>query len=333
MKKDYNKIRKPLIITGIAYILSAIILFFFANIIISALTPQKVGQGIFSFYGGFMLKLQVSLYYSMLLTSPLIFYTMYTFLTIYCKQDQKRVFFPALLSGIIFSSACIATLIFVVPFTFNRLISFMSMISADRYQVHLMKGSFIMGLLISLPIFFYSLTKINIISNRFSRAKTRIGFIGSVYMAALLSPAQDITGLVIITIPILIFFFIGVIVSLFIKETAGSKRYEFKLFDPVIIFMGILLIIPLYSIGFIGVLIAAASLISAEYIIITVEGFRYNFTSGVHCLVIPFYAPIFALRNIDNLFDQKIYYRIIAAILIVQNIIAIVILVKTFVLR
>lgn len=167
----------------------------------------------------FSYALMMSIMGGVVFSFPFLFYQIWSFVKPGLRDNEKSVasgivFYVSLLFflGISFGYFIVAPLCvqFFAVFTMSKQIENIPTISS--YMSLVLSTVFYTGLLFLLPVVSYLMTKIGIITSDFLKKYRKHAIIGVLILSAAITP-PDLVSQVIVSIPILILYEIGVIVS------------------------------------------------------------------------------------------------------------------------
>jgi sec-independent protein translocase protein TatC len=167
----------------------------------------------------FSYALMMSIMGGIVFSFPFLFYQVWAFVKPGLRDNEKSVasgivFYVSLLFflGISFGYFIVAPLCvqFFAVFTMSKQIENIPTISS--YMSLVLSTVFYTGLLFLLPVVSYLMTKIGIITSDFLKKYRKHAIIGVLILSAAITP-PDLVSQVIVSIPILILYEIGVIVS------------------------------------------------------------------------------------------------------------------------
>lgn len=171
-----------------------------------------------SLSGQFSYALMMSILGGVVLAFPYIFYQLWSFIKPGLKQNEKSVtkgivFYVSLLFfiGISFGYFVVAPLSvqFFALFKISQQIENIPTIS--NYMSLILSTVFYTGLLFLLPVVNYLLAKLGVINAEFLRKYRKHAIVGVLILAAIITP-PDILSQIIVAIPILLLYEIGILV-------------------------------------------------------------------------------------------------------------------------
>jgi sec-independent protein translocase protein TatC len=186
-------------------------------------TPVKMQSMTMS--GQFNYAMTMCLMGGIIVTSPYIFYQIWAFVKPGLKQNEMKlarglVFYVSLcfMSGILFGYFVVAPLTVQFFASFQISSSIENNFTISSYMGTIISTVFYTGLLFLLPIVSYLLTKIGLIDASFLKKYRRHAIVVILILAAVITP-PDILSQVIVSIPIIGLYEIGILVA----KRAGKK--------------------------------------------------------------------------------------------------------------
>jgi sec-independent protein translocase protein TatC len=163
-----------------------------------------------------MIVLKLSFLIGLVLSSPFLLSQLWGFLSPALYEKERRAFVPALIVGsLLFIVGAVLGYVFVVPQALRVLFSFQSealqpMITYDAYFGFVMQILIGLGLSFEIPLVITILAAFGLVTpaalSRFRRFEVVLAFAAG----ALLSPGADVLSMLMMTVPILLLYEIGV---------------------------------------------------------------------------------------------------------------------------
>lgn len=184
--------------------------------------------------GQFSYALMMSIIGGVIVSFPFIFYQLWAFVKPGLKFKEKRmargmVFYVSFLFflGILFGYFVVAPLSIQFFGTFQMSKKIENIYTIDSYMSTIISTVFYTGLFFLLPIVTYFLTKIGLFDSAFLKKYRRHAIVIILILAAIITPPDWITQ-IIVSLPLLILYEIGIIVAIRIeknqlKEKTGTK--------------------------------------------------------------------------------------------------------------
>ncbi len=179
-----------------------------------------------------MIVLKLGFIVGLVLASPIIIWQIWAFLSPALYAREKKAIVPSLFVGLmLFLAGAVASFIFVVPKAIAVLLSigagsFETMITYDKWFGFVLRIMIGMGLSFELPLVIITLAALGVVSprvlGRFRRYWVVVAFIGG----ALLSPGPDVFMMMIMTVPLLFLYEVGVAGAVLIHRRRVRKAAE-----------------------------------------------------------------------------------------------------------
>ena len=163
-----------------------------------------------------MITLKLGFLVGLVLASPIIIWQVWAFLSPALYEREKKAIVPALFVGMgLFFLGSALSFIFIVPQALRVLLSFQAdaftpMITFEKYFGFVMQLMLAMGLSFELPLLMIILAALGVVTpallGRFRRYAVVMAFIAG----AVLSPGGDAFSMVMLTVPLMLLYEIGV---------------------------------------------------------------------------------------------------------------------------
>jgi sec-independent protein translocase protein TatC len=156
--------------------------------------------------------IKIALSMGFILSSPIIFYHVWSFLSPALLPRERRAIVPALYLGVILFAAGVMLAYFVaVPFTLKFTMSLLDdslapQITAGLYFSFVLKLLLGFGVLFEMPVVVLILTSIGLVTSKFLRSKRRYAIAGMAVAAALITPGDAITATLVLMGPLLLLY-------------------------------------------------------------------------------------------------------------------------------
>lgn len=179
--------------------------------------------------GQFSYALMMSIMGGIVLSFPYLFYQLWSFVKPGLKQNEKSVakgiiFYVSLLffMGILFGYFVVAPLCIQFFGGFQITEDIKNSFTINSYMSMVLSTIFYSGLLFLLPVLSYLMTKLGVMTPEFLKKYRKHAVIGILILSALITP-PDLISQVIVGIPILILYEIGIFVS---KRVVRQRKNE-----------------------------------------------------------------------------------------------------------
>ena len=157
----------------------------------------------------FMTYLSTSFAFAVLFSIPYLFYEIWKFVSPALYENETKNIKKAFsFGGIMFIIGCLVGYFIVFPLIFRFLITFElsasieNMLSLDSYMSNFYMLILIMGVVFELPLVFWILSNMGLVYRSFFRTYRRHAIVGSLILAALITPSGDPFSLFVVTIPL-----------------------------------------------------------------------------------------------------------------------------------
>lgn len=229
-----EELRWTLMRSLIAIVIGAIICFFFSEYIIAALKalapPDKMTLVILGPTDGFVTVVKVAVFSGLILAMPFVAWEFWKFIVPGLLQKEKKlvppiVFFTVLcfLAGAAF--AYFVILNFALDFLLNFLEQTENMIAVGKYLGFVVTIILVFGVVFELPVLSFFLSSIGLLTPDFLRKNRRYGIVIIFIVAALLTP-PDISTQLLLAGPLIILYEISIWVSAFVVRRKKEKEDE-----------------------------------------------------------------------------------------------------------
>lgn len=161
---------------------------------------------------GLTLRVKVALFGGLLLSTPVIFYQLWRFITPGLHQREKRYIVPFLAASIsFFLGGCV-----VAYFSFEHSLKFLQSIGGHELQAHYNPVSYlnliilvmlVFGIVFEFPVILVSLEMLNIVTPNGLLRSTRWAIIGITILSAVITPSGDPISMLVMAGALLIFYF------------------------------------------------------------------------------------------------------------------------------
>jgi sec-independent protein translocase protein TatC len=181
--------------------------------------------------------MKISFFGSLFLTSPYILYQLWKFVSPGLYKSEKKYVIPFLLSStILFIGGILFGYYLALPPAFGFFIEFSSdflkpMVSLREYLSFSLQLLLAFGISFELPVILFFLAKIGVVSSKTLAKHRRYAILVIFIAAAILTPSPDAFSQIIMAIPLLGLYEIGIFVSKFAekkrpKEDAANEKHE-----------------------------------------------------------------------------------------------------------
>ena len=230
-----DEFRSRLLISMITIIAIALASFVFSEKILNIIERPYVATGlklnVFNITEGFLLRLKASLIAGLLLGLPVIIYELWRYIVpAINKNDRRFARLSVIAAVVLFFGGLVFTYFFILPFAIKMLLSFTpegmrNMQNASNYLSFALLFSLGIGFLFELPIIIMILTRIGLVTPDLLIRKRKYAIVLIFIVAAIITPPDVITQLM-IGIPLILLYEISVFISKFV--VIRKKKRELR---------------------------------------------------------------------------------------------------------
>ena len=174
---------------------------------------------------GFVVRLKLGLAGSILIASPGIFYQFWRFIAPGLYPREKSLIIPVVITSTISFLAGAVFSFFVLPYTTKFFLSFggeqiENTWSFGSYVDFIVRIMLAFGLVFELPLVIYFLVRLGIVTPEFLRSKRRYAIIIFLVLAAVISP-PDIFTMIVLAVPLTILYELSIFIA-----TLAHRKYK-----------------------------------------------------------------------------------------------------------
>jgi sec-independent protein translocase protein TatC len=178
---------------------------------------------------GFTTYLKVSFFAALFLAVPFILYQAWRFIAPALYKEEKQIVIPFIFFGSLFFGLGAAFCYYIAsPPAFKFLLNEYSSEYVKAFPTIREALSFFMalifgfGLVFEFPLIIFILARIGIVTSKLLREKRKYAVVVSAMIAAILTPTTDAISMMLMFVPIIIFYELGILVAWLF----GKKRKE-----------------------------------------------------------------------------------------------------------
>jgi sec-independent protein translocase protein TatC len=177
-----------------------------------------------------MIVLKLSLVVGIILASPVVFWQLWAFLAPALYGREKKVLIPAMFAGAgLFILGGALAWIFVLPKTLQVLFSFQSeaiapMITYDAYFDFVTQVVVALGISFELPLVIIILAWFGIVTPQWLNRFRRFAIVLACLAGAFLSPGTDVLSMIMMTIPLLLLYEVGVAGAVVVSRSRRRRE-------------------------------------------------------------------------------------------------------------
>lgn len=180
---------------------------------------------------GFFTRMHIAFVAGVFVSSPVIFYQIWSFIAPGLYEDEKRHILPvAFMSAFFFVSGGAFCYFVVFPQAFAFFVSYatdsiVAMPKVSDYLSFVLKLILAFGLVFEMPLFAFFLARMGIITAELMRRVRRYAILGIFIVAAILSP-PDVVSQLLMAAPMLVLYEISIYVAVAFGKKAAAKDDE-----------------------------------------------------------------------------------------------------------
>lgn len=247
-----SELRKRIVLSLIAVVISFGLCFYFSEYIFQLLTLPLHGTLKFSLKMPFVtikgtenpgqglvflapaealwMHLKISLISALVISSPVIFYEVWKFVSPGLLTKEKKYTLPfVIIATSLFLFGALFCFIIVLPFAINFLLTYKTetikpMLSVGRYIDFCLKFIVAFGAVFELPVVLVFLTKMGIVTPKFLAKNRKYAILLAFVVAALLTPTPDAFNQTLMALPIILLYEAGIWASKILNSKQGGKK-------------------------------------------------------------------------------------------------------------
>jgi len=214
-----NELRKRIIYIILFLVPSFIVCFIFSDYILSIISKPLGDLYFFSPIEAFSVKLKLSFLCSIFISFPFIIYQIWKFIEPALYSNEKKVLIIGFISSLIlFYSGSLLSIFIITPLGVKFLMSFSTenlkgLIRANEYLNFLLFMTLSFGFLFQIPIIMTILSAFKLINPKFYSKNRKIIIFLIFVASAIITPTVDTFSMLLLAIPLIIIFEIGIITS------------------------------------------------------------------------------------------------------------------------
>lgn len=177
----------------------------------------------------FTILMQVSMWLGFILSSPVIFYQIWMFLSPAMHPHEKRVVVPVLIGAVgLFLIGCTLSVFWVLPITLDLLSGISSaslepLITASEYFSFALFLTLAFGAVFELPILIVLLTAMGLVTPKTLSTYRRHSFVVLLVVSAIITPGDLIISTLMLFIPLYGLYELSIILSWFVYRAKQKK--------------------------------------------------------------------------------------------------------------
>ncbi|MBS6828963.1 MAG: twin-arginine translocase subunit TatC [Desulfovibrio sp.] len=174
---------------------------------------------------GFFTRMYIAFVAGVFVSSPVIFYQVWSFIAPGLYEEEKRYIIPvAVLSALFFMAGGAFCYFVVFPYAFSFFVSFatesiVAMPKVSDYLGFVLKLILAFGLIFEMPLFAFFLARMGLITATMMRKARRYAILAIFVVAAILTP-PDVVSQLLMACPMLVLYELSILVA----ATFGRKK-------------------------------------------------------------------------------------------------------------
>jgi sec-independent protein translocase protein TatC len=227
-----EELRSRLFKALLAVVAGLLIAYFFVPqvqaVLIEEFFPGKGGEAPLAFLKpteGFVVRLKLALVMGVILASPVVFYQFWRFVAPGLYPKEKHFIIPVVVTSTFSFLIGSAFSVFVLPYATRFFLSFavggiQNTWSFGSYVDFVVRLIIAFGVVFELPLVIYFLVRLGIVTPEFLRRQRRYAVIVFMVLAAVISP-PDIFTMLVLAVPLMLLYEISIVIAVFAR-----KRYQ-----------------------------------------------------------------------------------------------------------
>jgi len=182
-------------------------------------------------FEGFMVKLKLSLIMGLIVSSPVIFWQFWRFVSPGLYRREKRVILPIVILSTISFLVGAAIAFYIMPVATEFFQSFASngirnTWSLSRYIDLVSRMILAFGLLFEMPLVIYFLSRLGLVTPKFLWEKVRYAIVIILFVAAVVTPGPDIFSQLVLAIPLTVLYLFSILLSMIAVKQVARKASQ-----------------------------------------------------------------------------------------------------------
>jgi sec-independent protein translocase protein TatC len=179
------------------------------------------------------MHIKISFISAFIVSSPVIFYETWKFVAPGLLQEEKKYAMPFVLTTtFLFLVGALFCFVIVLPFAMNFLLTYKTqhlkpMLSVGKYVDFCLKFILAFGAIFELPVIMVFLSKMGIVTPEFLSKNRKYAVLIAFVLAALLTPTPDAFNQMLMAIPMIILYEVGIVATkIFMKKKKEEDKEE-----------------------------------------------------------------------------------------------------------
>ena len=235
-----EELRRKLIIAGVSWLVAFLACYAFAGPLfdlvaapVRAALPKGTSLVFITATEPFFTYLKISALAGLLVSMPVIFWQIWSFVAPGLYQHEKRYIVPFVLaSSLCFASGAFFGYQFVFPMAFKVLIEFgtgsgelSAMLSMGSYLSLSSKLLLAFGLVFELPVVIFFLARMGIVDHKMLARNRKFALLAAFVIGAILTP-PDVFSQTALAVPFVVLYEIGIVVARLFGKRRGADEEE-----------------------------------------------------------------------------------------------------------
>ncbi len=218
-----TELRKRLIIVLFSLFVLSVLSYFFSSELIKIISLPVKKLYFVSPVDAFLIKVKISILSGIILSSPVIFYQIWKFIEPGLILAEKKYLRLFILPAILLFFLGVAFGAFTVPVAISVLLRFSTpelvpWLTADKYFSFFINIVLVFGVVFEFPVVVAFLLKIGILSEEILKKHRKYSILLIFVLSAVITPTQDIITLLLMSLPLLLFYEGSIILARLIKK-------------------------------------------------------------------------------------------------------------------
>jgi sec-independent protein translocase protein TatC len=207
-----EELRWRIFVAVVAWLVAAGVVFYFRFDVLEFLRAPLPGDIKLSFLNisePFTAAIQIAGFFGLILSSPVILSQIWGFIAPGLYKDEKRWAIPfVLLASLAFAGGAVFSYYILIPMSLPILIGFLGdqaqpVLTIGKYISDILGLMAILGLVFEMPVLGFLLARIGLLRPQMLTGIRRYAIVGSVILAALITPTGDPFTLSLVAIPLI----------------------------------------------------------------------------------------------------------------------------------
>lgn len=229
-----TELRRVIIISSLAFFVGMLFCYFFLNgplmrIVFGPIRQIGKDVVIIGVAEGFMIQIKLACAGGIIIASPVILWQVICFiLPALYRQEKKAFFIYFFTSLVLFIAGILMGYLFVLRFGLHAFLidydkGFVTMISASRYVSFFVYFLLPFGLIFQIPLLTYFLSLLGVITPGFLRHNRSYAVIIILIVAAVITP-PDVISQIMIAVPMIILYEISIVLAVLVYRKKKEKQ-------------------------------------------------------------------------------------------------------------